>query len=674
MRFNHLIRISSILTLIFCVQTCTKEIKAVNGSVFKNQNDSINFWIEESKKESYSIRKRKGFLDKTYQGIMALEIDSVLLRNLSTIAYLNLKTGDTLLFKKRNNEALLIAHRIKDSFAMGDIHWNYASYYNKIQIFDSAYYHFDKAHFYFTQKNHTYESAKTQYGMAFIKGRFKDYSGSEILTFKAIDKFREINHRKSLFSCYNHLGTLQNDILEYEKSLFYYNKALEYKENENQYCAIKNNIGNTYLKKGDYAEAIAHFNKVISIYAERSLNTNQYARVLSNRAYAMLKRGDTLNVWRDLGKALHIRDSLNNKGGIIISKIHIANFLSFKKDTIGAIKFAKEANHLAREVKNSRDYLESLILLAKLDAKNTSKYLKQHIRFSDSIQIINRRNQNKFTRIAYETDEYIRETKRLSKQKTWILLTSFVLISILSLLYLIKLERSKNEKLVFENEEQKINEQIYSITLKQQEKLEKEKIKERNRIAEELHDGILGKLFGARIGLGFLDIGTNEKVRDQHREFLGELQTVEKEIREVSHKLSENIESAQVSFPKIVDQLLINNSKIGKFDYTLSFEGNIEWPKIDEKIKVNLYRVIQEALQNIMKYASAKKVTIIFTNIGSENLEITIKDDGLGFNVNQKKKGIGLKNMKSRIEKLGGSLGIHSKLGSGSKIEILIPI
>jgi two-component system NarL family sensor kinase len=398
-----------------------------------------------------------------------------------------------------------------------------------------------------------------------------------------------------------------------------------------------------------------------------------YARVIDNRAYCKFLMKDTINVVKSLNEALHIRDSINNKGGIIISKIHLAQYYAFKQDTIATINYLKEANSLAKEIKNSRDYLVSLSLLSKLDKKHSSEYLKKHIQFSDSIQIIERKIQNKFTRIAYETDEYIEENKRLSQQKIWILVTGFGLISILGLVYFLKVQKSKNEKLLLENEQQKANEQVYLVTLKQQEKLEKEKIKERNRIAEELHDGILGKLFGTRVGLGFLEIKGDKNLKKQHQLFLEELQIIEKEIREVSHKLSDNFDSTQISFTTIIHQLIESKCKIANFKYELDFDEYINWLKVNEKIKVNLYRIIQEALQNIIKYASAKKISVTFL-LNSNDLAVIIKDDGIGFNTKKKKKGIGIKNMTSRIEKLNGVFNIHSNPKEGTTIKIKIPI
>ena len=382
---------------------------------------------------------------------------------------------------------------------------------------------------------------------------------------------------------------------------------------------------------------------------------------------------DTLHVAKQLNEALHIRDSLDNKSGVIISKIHLASYYTYAQDSVKAITVAKEANGLADEIRNSRDYLESLSILANLDAQNSAVYLKRHIEYSDSLQIIERKIQNKFTRIAFETDEYIQETERLEGQKVWISIISIVVMLVIALLFLIWRQKVRHSLLLFENEQQQVNEQIYLISLKQQEKLENEKIKERNRISEELHDGVLGKLFGTRMNLGFLAIEGDKKTLKQHQLYIDELQTIEKEIRDVSHELSDNIDSSQINFLRIIHDVLENKSKLGGFEYEVDFNESIDWHKINQIIKANLYRIIQEALQNIIKHASAKNVSLLF-NIDEEKLVVEIEDNGVGFDTKQKQKGIGMKNMKSRLKKLNGVFAVVSKLKGGTHLKIQIPI
>ena len=61
---------------------------------------------------------------------------------------------------------------------------------------------------------------------------------------------------------------------------------------------------------------------------------------------------------------------------------------------------------------------------------------------------------------------------------------------------------------------------------------------ERKRISLELHDGVLGRLFGSRMGLGYLELNADHKTQQQYQQFLDELQSIEKEIRGLSHQLS----------------------------------------------------------------------------------------------------------------------------------------
>lgn len=643
----------------------------------KSNKDSISFWIKASKNFSISKSKRKYFLSKSYHSLKLSHLDSLEVRNLSSIAYQTLKLGDTSLFKERNEEVLILAKKIGDSFSIGDIHWNYASYYSNKEVYDSAYYHFNLAYNIFEKCGYLYEAGRTQYGMAFIRGRFRDYSGSEILTFKAIEKFKTLNKNELLYSSYNHLALLQNDIYEYDRALFYHQKALEYLKNVDDkkrlYEASLNNIGITYLKNGKYSKSLEFFNKILENDSLRIQNPGRYAMVNDNKAYLKLLMGDTVMVVNKLKESLSIRDSLKSRGGLIISNLHLSNYFLFIQDTIEALRYAKEAENLAKEIKNGRDYLASLKLLAKLDIDRSQYYLEKYIQFNDSLQSLDRKIQNKFTRIDYETDVYIEETERLSQQRIWIVLTGLGVLTILTLIYFLKIQKSKNENLFLETEQQKANEQVYILTLEQQVKLEAEKIKERNRISEELHDGILGKLFGTRLGLGFLSFEAEKGVKKQHQLFLEELQIIEKEIREVSHRLSENFDSSKINFIVITQQLLESTSKIGDFKFKLDFEEIINWYEIDEIIKVNLYRIIQEALQNIIKYANAENVAVEFYLI-NQHLLLKIKDDGIGLNTKNKKKGIGIKNMQSRVEKLNGNFELYSHKNDGVDIEIKIPI
>ena len=151
------------------------------------------------------------------------------------------------------------------------------------------------------------------------------------------------------------------------------------------------------------------------------------------------------------------------------------------------------------------------------------------------------------------------------------------------------------------------------------------------------------------------------------------MQHIEREIRDVSHKLNINFNSSEIDFSSILRQLLENKSRLGNFTYHLDIDETIGWSEIDELIKVNLYRILQEALQNVVKYARAQKVSLSFS-IKRNRLTVNLNDDGKGFNSKKQNKGIGIKNMKSRIEKLKGVSCIQSEINKGTTIHFTIPI
>ena len=648
-------------THFFCFSSPIQEIK---------QNDSIKLWLKQAKSKKLDISEKRHLLLKSYNHI--INYNKKLPLELSSIAYEFYKLKDTTLFFKINKDALKLATKTQHIYAVGDSHWNYATYYVKLEILDKGYFHLDKAYQNFIKCGAKNEASQILQGMAKIKGRFRDYAGAEVLHLEAITLFSEQKTYQTLYTAYNHLGLLQKDIKEYDKALFYHNKSLEYfsklESKEQVYSAKYNNIGNVYRKKNLYKKAIEAYNKDL----KKRIIPLHYATLLDNKAHCKLLMNDTLNIKKDFYKALAIRDSLKNKEGVLTSKIHISDYYKYTKDTIKALQYAKEANLLAKELKNGRDYLTTLNQLANLDKQNSKKYLDKYIVFNDSLISAERRIQHQFTRIEFETDEYIEETERLSQQRIWIIVTGFAGLLVLSLLYFLRVQRVRNEKLKLEAEQQKANEEVYVLTLQQQAKLEEERVNERNRISAELHDGVLGKLFGTRVNLGFLAMQMKPETQDKHQAFLDELQEIEKEIRDVSHRLSDNFDSSNINFTTILTQLLKDRSTIGNFSYQIDFDKTIPWSEISEITKANVYRIIQEALQNIIKHAKAKNITLD-ASFNKKKLIISLKDDGIGFNTEKKKKGIGIKNITARVQKLGGNLEFISKENQGTTLVIITP-
>ena len=330
------------------------------------------------------------------------------------------------------------------------------------------------------------------------------------------------------------------------------------------------------------------------------------------------------------------------------------------------------AHDLAKSLGLNRDILSSLVQLSQADPVQATAYMNSYIQLNDSLLLEERKVRNKFTRIQFETEDYIATNEDLEKQNIWISLTSVFAVVSLSLLFFGYRQKLRNRNLLLERHQQKANEEIYDLMLKKQNREEEGRIQERIRISQDLHDGILSWLVSVRMGFDLLNLRSNPEDKEKFNGLIKEMQLIEKEIRNISHALKTDELSSKKDFSKLLYELLEEQSVMGNFIYELQQDDSIAWHRVDEKIKINLFRTAQEAICNIIKYAKCKKVTVSLERRENE-IVLLIVDDGEGFDTNKRQKGIGLKNMRSRAKSIGAMIHIKSAQTEGTSIEVSIP-
>ena len=112
--------------------------------------------------------------------------------------------------------------------------------------------------------------------------------------------------------------------------------------------------------------------------------------------------------------------------------------------------------------------------------------------------------------------------------------------------------------------------------------------------------------------------------------------------------------------------LIHNIKQVDRLKITTDWE-NIDESQMSEKMKLNIFRIIQEQLNNIFKHANAQNVCITLLQQDG-NLYITIKDDGVGFDITRKRHGVGLRNIYSRTDLFNGEVAINSEPGAGCEL------
>jgi len=135
-------------------------------------------------------------------------------------------------------------------------------------------------------------------------------------------------------------------------------------------------------------------------------------------------------------------------------------------------------------------------------------------------------------------------------------------------------------------------------------------------------------------------------------------------------------ELGMLGLPSVLRELFAHYTK--SYPLNIKFKENIGSIRIKDEVAITLYRVIQEAFNNIVKHAKAKNVKIDLLLKAGE-INFTIEDDGLGFNAEEFFKEanvdkLGLRGMKERVDLLSGKFFLQSKLKSGTKISVTFPI
>lgn len=197
--------------------------------------------------------------------------------------------------------------------------------------------------------------------------------------------------------------------------------------------------------------------------------------------------------------------------------------------------------------------------------------------------------------------------------------------------------------------------------------------RERSRVAKDLHDGVSPVLAAIKLYVQSFIASDDEKLRKELAEKI--FNTIKETIRsvsEISNKLSPHILEnfgLQVAIQNFIEK--INDTSNISFD--LSYQVKSE---INEKVEVNLYRVIVELINNTVKYAQANKVFIkLFEE--EEHIKMNFEHNGKGFNLEKvlaSSKGMGLNNLFNRIQALNGTMEYNTSEDSNLKVNVTVPL
>jgi signal transduction histidine kinase len=374
-----------------------------------------------------------------------------------------------------------------------------------------------------------------------------------------------------------------------------------------------------------------------------------------------------------LKEAAVVREKVADPSMLASDYLQLADLYSRNKQPALAIRWAKKAEAISAQQANALKLAAvyqslSAIYEATGDFKNAAKYLKKELLHRDTLEREQYNQALAQMQVQFQTQKKTAENLQLKKenlesklkhrdQQQWMLLlgTALVLLAA-SGIYATKLMKSRyRTRLAIEkwNEQKK-----RTVAIMEAEE------KERKRIAGDLHDGVGQMLAAASIQLAKAKKGllSLDKVDDMIR-------SAGEEVRNISHQVTPEL-LIHYGLVKAVE-LEVDRLNEAREQTSFSLFTHIEAPLTNEMLSLTIYRCFQELCANILKHAKATQVNIQL-NLYSEEIQLLLEDNGLGFEPGQTNDGLGFRNMKSRIALYDGALLVDSMPGKGTTCMIKI--
>ena len=443
------------------------------------------------------------------------------------------------------------------------------------------------------------------------------------------------NLQKPLLSIYNNYGVLKEMKVEYDSALFYYEKGLALKQKINDQVGIPyslNNIAGVFVLRKQFDKAEENYQK-----------------------------------------ALEIRKKINDTVGIAENYSYLGDMHLMQKDFKKAIGFYQKSTKITDKHKYLGLSQDSYRKISECyenfgDHRNALQNFKKFAALKDSL--INQETNSKIAELEVKFDTNEKEKQLLQKQaevetsriKFSVAIVFAILTSIIGFLFY-RQQRLKNKQQHQEFELKSAMAQIES-----QNKLQEQRLS----ISRDLHDNIgaqltfiISSLENTKFGIPNLETAVEkrlDKISDFTRNTIVELRDTIWAMNKADFTM-EDLSSRIFNF---VEQAQSANQNIL---FNFSIDENLKNKKFSSVVGVNLYRTIQESVNNAMKYANASHI-IINAEKFQEGLKIEIKDDGKGFDTENVDVGNGLLNMKKRMEEIGGNFSINSEIGKGTSVNV----
>ena len=506
-----------------------------------------------------------------------------------------------------------------------------------------------------------------------------DEAGS--LLFEALKRCEDANYTSGIVMTSQNIGNLYRQLGKTDESIVYLDRALSLelaqdKPNSRTLRQLYKTIGLIRHDQGNYTEAILALEKALNVN-QQSADNRELMMIHNSIALSLSSMGNHEEAMVQYHLAKKMADLSQNQDLITAAQLNIGREYMITGNYRKAIREIETGLELARKynftkwLRNGYRYLyDSYNRLD--DAENALINYVKHREYDDSLKIQETQVKIAELETRYETEKKEKQIELLNKeneiqtlklrQNRIAIMLLALLISLISLAAVLYFQRLKQKQRIREiSRKQELEKNLMSAVISTEER-------ERKRIATELHDGLGPLLSSIKLYLSGLE-GADESSRE---EWLQNTRNLADESISSLRSISNNILPAELTEKGLIHSL---QHFAGKLMYTRQIEIRIEdqtrGATFDPPIQLIIYRVIQELLNNTLKHARASTATIMLTRQDA-GLQIDYQDDGKGFDypsvVSNQDPGMGLNNIRQRIENLNGTISIQTAEGQGTRV------
>jgi signal transduction histidine kinase len=501
----------------------------------------------------------------------------------------------------------------------------------------------------YSNENNKPMLAKTYYQIGVLLKKNKDYTKSKRYYFRGL-KYAKGEMKAGI---YNNLASLNYAQGNIDSCKFYYKKTL--KDNtlnifKSKVALANTNLSGIYILQDSFPLAIQHLNKARDYYeAQNRLNNN------------------LVNIYNNIG-GLHYKNENFKAAKIAYEKaysiIDKTSDITIKR---GVLKNLTRTNYILGNTTVARK-LDSIHEVY-LDSVHT---LEHNAKINEIEAIHNEDN-------ARAEEALNTEQQREAKLRTQYALAGTGLVSLIIILIgtiLYRNSKLKAKTLSLTLVEQELNQQktLRVLEERNQSKLLNATLDgretERKDIAQTLHDSVSALLSSANMHLQVAKKKSTSSVEELEKS-QRIIDEASGKVRDLSHKL---ISAVLLKFG-LEHAVYDMCEKYSNSSLEFELESEDKIPRFEQNFEIKLHNIIQECINNIIKHSKATEASVflLYTN---NTLNVVIKDNGVGFDVSKisPSSGIGLSQIKARIENLGGEFVIKSSSNSGTEISFKTPV